>query len=83
MGVGVGEQDSLGGRYCEFGEPEGVGQCLGVGVEDGEGVVGGSANRAEAQLVALRDGQLHGFLVFGHCITYQYYCLNLPAKCTQ
>ena len=65
---------------CEF---EGVGECLSVGIEDGEGVVGGSVDGAEAELVAVGDGQLNGFFVFGHCITYQYYCLNPAIRLLQ
>ena len=55
VGVGVGEEDSFGGGDVELGELEDVGEGLDVGVEDGEGVLGGAVHRAETQLVAVRD----------------------------
>ena len=68
--VGVGKEDSFGGSDHKLCELEGVGESFGVGVENSEGVLGRGVDCAEAEFVAVGDGEFDGFFVFWHCITY-------------
>lgn len=62
--VGVGEEDSFGGTDSELCELEEVGERLGIGIEDGEGLFSPPSDRAEAEFIAVGDGKFDGFFVF-------------------